>query len=100
MSSQLSRTLVGKDGCYKLYIGVLSLGSLKHILSGCKTSLTQGYMWRRNQVLKSLVWLFENKRTEVNSLLINDRDSRISYLQEKWAEKYTPGTYKQHWQMG
>ena len=29
--------------------------TLKHILTGCKTSLTQGrYTWRHNQVLKSL----------------------------------------------
>ena len=27
---------------------------------------------------------------------VNDRDSRISFSAEKW----TPGTYKQYWQMG
>ena len=32
-----------------------------------------------NRVLKSFECLFENKRVEVNSLPVNDRDSRISF---------------------
>src|SRR4029434_11296706 len=56
----------------------MRVGSSKHIVSACKTSLTQGwYMWRNNQVLKSLVCLFENKQVEVNSLLVTDRDNII-----------------------
>ena len=35
-----------------------------------------------NQVLKSLACLFENKQVEVNSLLVDDRDSRMSLVQE------------------
>ena len=43
--------------------------SLKHILTGCKTSLTQGrYTWRHNQVLKSLAAVLESKRNTINSL--------------------------------
>lgn len=44
-------------------------GSLKHILTGCRASLTQGrYTWRHNQVLKILAANLENKRTASNSL--------------------------------
>ena len=58
---------VGEDGNCKLCLGV---GSLKHILSGCKTSLTQGrYMQRHNQALKSFVCLFEDKRVVVAGML-------------------------------
>ena len=61
----------------------MGVGPLKYILSGCKTSLTQGcYTWRHNQVFKSFVCLFENKQVEVNSLPVNDRDSRMSFVQE------------------
>ena len=43
--------------------------TLKHILTGCKTSLTQGrYTWRHNQVLKSLAAVLESKRNTINSL--------------------------------
>ncbi|KAK0141131.1 hypothetical protein N1851_021872 [Merluccius polli] len=43
--------------------------SLKHILVGCKTSLTQGrYTWRHNQVLKSLAAVLESRQTSVNAL--------------------------------
>ncbi|KAK0156143.1 hypothetical protein N1851_000566 [Merluccius polli] len=46
-----------------------STASLKHILMGCKTSLTQGrYTWRHNQVLKSLAAVLESRRTSVNAL--------------------------------
>ena len=59
----------------------LSVSSLKHILSECKNSLTWGcYTWRHNQVLKSFVRLFENKLIEVNSLPVNDSDSRIYFV--------------------
>ena len=52
----------------------LGVGSFKHILSGCKTSLIQSrYTWRHNKVsftfhVKSFAYLFENKEVEVNSL--------------------------------
>ncbi|KAL0186294.1 hypothetical protein M9458_017964, partial [Cirrhinus mrigala] len=42
--------------------------TLKHILVGCKTSLTQGrYTWRHNQVLKCLADKLECKRVFINS---------------------------------
>ena len=43
--------------------------SLRHILTGCKTALTQGrYTWRHNQVLKSLASTLEGKRSSINAL--------------------------------
>ncbi len=46
-----------------------SPATLKHILVGCKTSLTQGrYTWRHNQVLKCLAAVLDNQRTSVNAL--------------------------------
>lgn len=47
----------------------LTPATLMHILTGCRTSLTQGrYTWRHNQVLKSLAAALERKRTFINSL--------------------------------
>ncbi|KAK0156516.1 Retrovirus-related Pol polyprotein from type-1 retrotransposable element R2 [Merluccius polli] len=46
-----------------------SPATLKHILVGCKTSLTQGcYTWWHNQVLKCLADVLESRRTTVNAL--------------------------------
>ena len=46
-----------------------SPATLKHILVGCKTSLTQGrYTWRHNQVLKCLAAVLESRRASANSL--------------------------------
>ncbi|XP_049901864.1 uncharacterized protein LOC126391274 [Epinephelus moara] len=46
-----------------------SPANLKHILIGCKTSLTQGrYTWRHNQVLKCLTATLESRRRVVNAL--------------------------------
>ena len=43
--------------------------SLRHILTGCKTSLTQGrYTWRHNQVLKSLASTLEGQKSSINAL--------------------------------
>ncbi|CDQ81793.1 unnamed protein product [Oncorhynchus mykiss] len=43
--------------------------TLRHIMTGCKTSLSQGrYTWRHNQVLKSLAVALETKRSATNSL--------------------------------
>jgi hypothetical protein len=43
--------------------------NLRHILTGCKTSLAQGrYTWRHNQVLKNLASALEDKRAATNSL--------------------------------
>jgi len=41
--------------------------TLRHILSGCKVSLSPGwYTWRHNQVLRSLAAGIEDKRRQVN----------------------------------
>ncbi|KAK0148024.1 hypothetical protein N1851_012273 [Merluccius polli] len=46
----------------------LAPATLKHILVGCKTSLTQGrYTWRHNQVLKCLAAALESKRVITNA---------------------------------
>ncbi len=50
--------------------------TLKHILTGCKTSLIQGrYTWRHNQVLKSLAAALESKRNTANSLPLRATNS-------------------------
>ncbi len=50
--------------------------TLKHILTGCKTSLIQGrYTWRHNQVLKSLAAALESKRNTTNSLPLRATNS-------------------------
>ncbi len=48
--------------------------SLKHILVGCKTSLTQGrYTWRHNQVLKCLAAKLEEIRVTTNAMPPNSQ---------------------------
>ena len=43
--------------------------TLNHILTGCKTSLSQGrYTWRHNQVLRQLAITLEERRTTNNAL--------------------------------
>jgi hypothetical protein len=43
--------------------------TLRHILTGCKTSLSQGrYTWRHNQVLRQLAVILEGKRSSINAL--------------------------------
>ncbi len=61
---------------YDIYISIypaclqcLAPGTLKHILVGCKTSLTQGrYTWRHNQMMKCLAVTLESKRVTVNAM--------------------------------
>jgi len=46
--------------------------TLKHVLSACKQSLATGrYTWRHNQVLRVLIRLVDNIRTEGNTRRIN-----------------------------
>lgn len=46
-----------------------SPANLKHILVGCKTSLSQGrYTWRHNHVLKCLAATLEVRRRKINAL--------------------------------
>lgn len=72
--------------------------TLKHILTGCKTSLTQGrYTWRHNQVLKCLVAAVETKRTTVNSLPQTATNSTItvSFVREGQGKpNHPPSTLK------
>ncbi|MDF5005192.1 hypothetical protein P3575_24320, partial [Vibrio parahaemolyticus] len=61
--------------------------TLRHILSGCKVSLSQGrYTWRHNQVLKCLAASIERKRRQVNSEGVKDRSLEIQFVRE--GEKY------------
>ncbi|KAL7371034.1 hypothetical protein ABVT39_016969 [Epinephelus coioides] len=55
--------------------------TLKHILSGCKVSLSQGrYTWQYNQVLKCLAAGIEGKRRQVNSEGVKDRSLVIQFV--------------------
>ncbi|CAM4720493.1 unnamed protein product [Leuciscus chuanchicus] len=43
--------------------------TLRHILTSCKTSLSQGrYTWRHNQVLRQLAAILEGRRSSINAL--------------------------------
>ena len=49
-------------------------GTLDHILTGCKTALTQGrYRWRHDKVLKELAHWIEEKMKAVNSSPLKKR---------------------------
>lgn len=60
--------------------------NLKHILVGCKTSLTQGrYTWRHNQVLRSLAATIEQARAAINTISRNAQPTRqrsIAFIRE------------------
>lgn len=57
---------LGEDPSYPL---CLSPASLRHILTSCKVSLSQGrYTWRHNQVLKCLAATIKTKRVATNAL--------------------------------
>lgn len=70
--------------------------SLKHILVGCKVSLTQGrYTWCHNHVLKSLVAKVESQRVIANAMPPNPQPAaprKMDFLQEgaKRGTKPTP----------
>ena len=62
-TSQNLKLWVNGDPLCLLYSGI---ATLKHILSVCKVSLSQGrYTWRHNQVLRSLAAGIEDKRRQV-----------------------------------
>lgn len=51
--------------------------SLKHILTACTISLSQGrYTWRHNQVLRQLAGILEQKRITTNALPQTSKESR------------------------
>ncbi|KAL1263729.1 hypothetical protein QQF64_006468 [Cirrhinus molitorella] len=68
--------------------------TLKHILVGCKTSLTQGrYTWRHNQVLKCLAAEIENKRVIINGMPLNAQATiprRKTFMREGEKQRTTP----------
>ena len=49
----------GEDSC----VLCQTPATLRHILTGCKTSLSQSYTWRHNQVLRQLPITLEGRRT-------------------------------------
>ena len=71
--------------------------TLRHIMTGCKTSLTQGrYTWRHNQVLKCLAAAIESKRSATNSLppMITNAIKTTTFIREEEscykARSWTP----------
>jgi hypothetical protein len=63
--------------------------SLRHILSGCKVSLSQGrYTWRHNQVLKCLAEAVDDKRGEANSSAASKEGRQINFVHQ--GEKARP----------
>ncbi|KAJ8352978.1 hypothetical protein AAFF_G00124830, partial [Aldrovandia affinis] len=57
--------------------------SLQHILSGCKTALTQGRLtWRHDQVLRKLAEVLEKCRQEANSQRPSGSQQRIHFLRQ------------------
>ena len=50
------------------------IGTLDHILSGCKISLTQGrYRWRHDKVLRELGYWVDEKRKSINNMPLKKR---------------------------
>ncbi|KAK0139173.1 Retrovirus-related Pol polyprotein from type-2 retrotransposable element R2DM [Merluccius polli] len=68
--------------------------TLKHILVGCKTSLTQGrYTWRHNQVLKCLAAELENKRVSINAMPLNAQSTfpqKTAFVREGEKQRTKP----------
>ncbi|KAL1278284.1 hypothetical protein QQF64_024957 [Cirrhinus molitorella] len=71
--------------------------TLKHILVGCKTSLSQGrYTWRHNQVLKCLAHKLECKRVSTNSQPVSyQNEYRHELLFVREGDKQRVGPLKQ-----
>ncbi len=57
--------------------------SLHHVLSGCKTALTQGRLrWRHDQVLRKLAEVLEKSRQEANNQSPLESRCRIHFLRQ------------------
>ncbi len=57
--------------------------SLQHVLSGCKTALTQGRLrWRHDQVLRKLAEVLEKSRQEANNQSLLESRCRIHFLRQ------------------
>lgn len=67
--------------------------TLKHILAGCKTSLTQGlYTWRHNQVLRCLAAVLESQRMSVNTLTPSSSRGPATVFVREGESRVRPGT--------
>lgn len=57
--------------------------SLQHILSGCKTALTQGrYRWRHDKVLRKLAEAIETRRLEANHASLPTSRPLIQFIRQ------------------
>ena len=57
--------------------------SLQHVLSGCKTALTQGWLrWRHDQVLRKLAEVLEKSRQDENNQSPSESQCRIHFLRQ------------------
>ncbi|XP_067296059.1 cilia- and flagella-associated protein HOATZ isoform X1 [Pseudorasbora parva] len=86
----------GEDPACPLCAGA-SPATPKHILVGCKTSLTQGrFTWRHNQVLRCLAAELENKRIIMNAAPLNAQTTiprRTTFMREgekQWTKPSLP----------
>ncbi|XP_019217589.1 uncharacterized protein LOC109203016 [Oreochromis niloticus] len=70
--------------------------TLKHILVGCGTSLTQGrYTWRHNQVLRCLAEKVERKRKSINAQPFTNQEERqfsSAFVREGDKPRISPST--------
>ncbi|KAJ8407092.1 hypothetical protein AAFF_G00287680 [Aldrovandia affinis] len=72
----------GNEECCPLYNSPNA--SFRHILSGCKTVLSQGhYRWRHDQVLKKLAETVEVCRQATNSGCSPATKHRIQFVRQK-----------------
>ena len=71
---------MGEDESCKLCMDV---GSLKHMLSGFITSLTQVHLETQYGLKIIAVFFFCYKQVEVSPLPFNDRDRIISFVRER-----------------
>ena len=75
--------------------------TLKHILVGCKTGLTQGrYTWRHNQVLQCLAAVMESRRMSVNALPPPSRRPATTFVREGGGQATLTTTRPETGQLG
>ncbi|KAL0161471.1 hypothetical protein M9458_045196, partial [Cirrhinus mrigala] len=64
--------------------------SLLHILSGCKTALTQGrYWWRHDRVLRKLAEVIEGRRLKVNKVSSPTPDQPVQFVRQGGEALYS-----------
>ncbi|XP_060929417.1 uncharacterized protein LOC133003646 [Limanda limanda] len=75
--------------------------TLKHILVGCKTGLTQGrYTCRHNQVLQCLAAVLESRRMSVNALPPPSRRPATTFVREGGGQATLTTTRPETGQLG